>query len=78
MARRPSAALAACSFGCGVVFKLTPPTAPDAAWTYSVLHSFTGGSEGSGPTGKLTFDPAGALYGTSGSAGNLKRRQFEM
>ncbi len=62
--------LAACSFGCGVVFKLTPPTAPDAAWTYSVLHSFTGGSEGSGPMGKLTFDPMGALYGTTSDGGN--------
>jgi len=28
--------------GCGTVFQLTPPAAPDATWTETVLYSFSG------------------------------------
>jgi len=58
--------------GCGTVFKLTPPpTACKSAlcpWTETVLYRFTGGADGAVPEyGDLTFDSAGAIYGTTSS-----------
>jgi len=35
----------------------------------TVLHSFTGGADGSRPYGGVTFDSAGNLYGTTSSGG---------
>jgi uncharacterized repeat protein (TIGR03803 family) len=37
--------------------------------TEAVLYTFTGGSDGSGPTGNLIFDAAGNLYGTTDAGG---------
>jgi uncharacterized repeat protein (TIGR03803 family) len=37
--------------------------------TESILYTFTGGSDGSGPTGSLIFDAAGNLYGTTDAGG---------
>jgi len=54
---------------CGVVFKLTPKA--DGSWTESVLHTFSGGSDGAEPQGGLIFDAAGNLYGTTYYGGNL-------
>jgi uncharacterized repeat protein (TIGR03803 family) len=50
--------------GCGVVFKLTPP-APNRPWMETVIHSFTGGSDGENPAAGLLIDAAGNLYGTN-------------
>jgi uncharacterized repeat protein (TIGR03803 family) len=50
-------------FGYGLVFKLSPSGA------YTVLHSFTGGSDGSAPNG-LIADSAGNLYGTTEIGGH--------
>jgi hypothetical protein len=59
------------SSGCGTVFKLTPPTSQGAAWTESVLYSFTGvGNDGFGPAAGLILDSSGALYGTTQFGGN--------
>ena len=52
--------------GFGVVYKLTPNS--DGTWTESVLHTFTGGRDGSYPSGTLIFDSAGRLYGNSSEA----------
>ncbi len=49
--------------GCGVVFKLSP------GGTETVLHSFTGGSDGGGPAAGLIADSSGNLYGTTGGGG---------
>jgi len=58
------------TFGYGTLFSLTPPTSPDGSWTYALLYSFTGGSDGGNPNG-LTPGPDGLLYGTtSGVVGN--------
>ena len=54
--------------GCGVIFKLAPNSG--GSWTESVLHTFTGGTDGAFPGGVI-FDSAGNLYGTTGSGGNL-------
>jgi uncharacterized repeat protein (TIGR03803 family) len=40
-----------------------------AATTYTVLHSFTGGSDGGSPFAGLIADGAGNLYGTTGGGG---------
>jgi uncharacterized repeat protein (TIGR03803 family) len=49
----------------GVVFKI------DSSGTYSVLYSFTGGSDGSVPEADLARDSAGNLYGTTIAGGDL-------
>jgi uncharacterized repeat protein (TIGR03803 family) len=49
--------------GSGVVFEL------DAAGDYTVLYTFTGGSDGGAPEGRLVRDQAGNLYGTTNSGG---------
>jgi uncharacterized repeat protein (TIGR03803 family) len=57
---------ATCSFGCGVVYQITP------GGKYSVLHRFTGANDGWLPTGGLTEDGSGNIYGAtiSGGSGN--------
>lgn len=47
------------TFGYGTIFKLDP------AGNETVLHSFTGGSDGLGPMAGLVRDAAGNLYGTT-------------
>ncbi len=49
----------------GVVFQLKPPTVSGGVWTETVLHDFTGGSDGFGPFGVLLIDNHGALYGST-------------
>jgi uncharacterized repeat protein (TIGR03803 family) len=46
-------------FGCGVVFQL------DRDGTYTVLHTFSGGSDGQWPMAPLVLDASGNLYGTT-------------
>ncbi|MGA3213348.1 MAG: Ig-like domain-containing protein, partial [Terriglobales bacterium] len=62
--------------GAGVVFELSPPGTGSGPWMETVLHSFTGGSDGGTPVVGLTLDSRGNLYGaanggtpTSGSNG---------
>lgn len=52
-------------YGAGVVFKLSKKG------KFNVLHSFTGGADGAGPsaTGVLLRDSAGNLYGTTNAGG---------
>jgi uncharacterized repeat protein (TIGR03803 family) len=56
---------------CGVVYELTPPSAPGASWTESVLYEFQGFPDGSQPMSRLVFDGAGNLYGTTYAGGAL-------
>ncbi len=46
-------------YGCGTVFKVTPDK------TETVLHSFSGGTDGEQPHGGLLADSQGNLYGTT-------------
>jgi uncharacterized repeat protein (TIGR03803 family) len=55
--------------GCGTVFKLTPAISP-GAWTESVLHTFTGGSDSAFPSAGVILDATGVLYGTTSGGGN--------
>ncbi len=56
--------------GCGVVYQLVFIS---GEWKFSIAHTFNGldGSKGSQPTGGLTFDAEGNLYGTTSGGGNL-------
>ena len=55
--------------GCGIVFQMVPPPAGQTTATQTVLYSFTGGNDGSAPSGGLLMDSAGALYGTTSQGG---------
>ena len=59
-----------CQFGCGTIYRL------DTAGTLRVLHSFSGGSDGSQPFGPLVRDAAGNLYGVAKSGGDLSCPEF--
>jgi hypothetical protein len=54
----------------GVVYELSPPAIRGGEWTETVLYSFTGGSDGAAPSGGLTFDRAGNIYGSTYDGGN--------
>jgi uncharacterized repeat protein (TIGR03803 family) len=49
---------------CGVVYKLDP------SGNQTVLHPFTGGSDGYGPYGSLVLDGQGNLYGAASNGGD--------
>jgi uncharacterized repeat protein (TIGR03803 family) len=53
--------------GCGVIFRLTP--GPNGGGKFKILHTFTGGKDGSFPRGGLVLDAAGNLYGTARNGG---------
>src|SRR5882724_207009 len=55
-----------CEGGCGVAYKLTHV---GSAWTQSVIHTFTGGNDGSGPGAGLTLDKNGNVYGMTPTGG---------
>jgi len=55
-----------CEGGCGVVWKLTRS---GSSWTQSVIHTFTGGDDGSGPGSGLTLGANGTLYGMTPTGG---------
>lgn len=57
--------------GCGTVFQLTPPTAPDGAWTETVIYSFAGANgDGAYPSASVTIGKDGVLYGTTQYGGS--------
>jgi uncharacterized repeat protein (TIGR03803 family) len=51
-----------CNPVCGTVFALTPGK---NGWTETILHAFTGGSDGALPEAGLVRDAQGNLYGTT-------------
>jgi uncharacterized repeat protein (TIGR03803 family) len=55
--------------GYGTVFRLTRK--PDGKWVETILHSFVQGPL-FGPSGDLTFDTSGNLYGTIVEGGNQR------
>jgi len=62
------------SGGDGIIFNLTPPLSicktANCFWKQKILYSFMGGaSDGSGPTGDLTWDQQGNIYGTTAKGG---------
>ena len=59
--------------GCGTVFRLRPaPTACKTAlcpWSETALYRFTGTLDGGEPSGAVTFDKAGNIYGATAQGG---------
>jgi uncharacterized repeat protein (TIGR03803 family) len=50
----------------GVVYELTPPTKGATVWAYKPIYKFTSSpADGYYPTGGLSMDPQGNLYGTT-------------
>jgi hypothetical protein len=60
------------AIGCGVAFKLRPPTKKAGGWTEEQLYLFEGGAKGFGPSVGLVFDINGNLYGTTTSGGKQR------
>lgn len=57
--------------GCGTVFELSPSGSPGSAFTETVLYSFTAqNGDGAYPSGGLTMDRQGALYGATSEGGD--------
>lgn len=57
------------AYGAGTVFAIAPPGLGQTNWTETVLHTFTGGSDGGYPFASLIEDANGVLYGTDISGG---------
>jgi uncharacterized repeat protein (TIGR03803 family) len=56
------------AYGFGVVFELTPGS--NGIWTETILHSFAGGNDGSGPLNEsLALDADGNVYGITSVGG---------
>jgi uncharacterized repeat protein (TIGR03803 family) len=56
--------------GCGTVFELMPTQEGGVVqWTFKLLYTFQGGSDGDNPKGDLAFDSLGNLYGTTAWGG---------
>lgn len=51
--------------GSGAIFRLGPPIAHDGTYAETILYTFSGPTDGSGPNGGLIMDQSGALYGTT-------------
>ncbi|MBZ5571717.1 MAG: hypothetical protein LAO09_07550 [Acidobacteriia bacterium] len=55
------------SVGCGTVFELSPNS---GSWTETIVHDFSGGTDGCTPYAGLVSDGLGNLYGTTGGGGS--------
>ena len=62
-----------CEGGCGVIWKLTRS---GSSWTQSVIHTFTGGDDGSGRQCAVYFRCAAALSGNPASRTSAPDPQF--
>jgi uncharacterized repeat protein (TIGR03803 family) len=55
------------AYGAGAVFELVQSK---QGWSGKTLYNFSGGNDGGGPAGGLTFDATGNLYGTAQGGGS--------
>jgi uncharacterized repeat protein (TIGR03803 family) len=53
----------------GVVFRLSPPSAPVSSWIFNLLYSFLGTPDGHYPANGLVIDGGDHLYGTTEGGG---------
>jgi len=52
-------------FANGTIFELSPAGNRGGPWTYQLLYTFAGGTDGGLPSGALAIDSAGNIYGTT-------------
>jgi uncharacterized repeat protein (TIGR03803 family) len=57
--------------GCGMAYKMSPPSTKGGVWIKTILYNFLGGKDGQFPSGDLTFDTAGNLYGATQFGGGF-------
>ena len=57
--------------GCGVVFKLSPPSGGTGAWTETPAYAFNGASDGGFPYAPPVLDFHADLFGTTSDGGTL-------
>ena len=62
-------------YGYGNIYELSPA---GSSWTFHVIHSFKGGSDGANPVGALIFGRDGKIYGTTSTAGGGGGTVFEL
>ena len=55
--------------GCGTVYQLIPPAKGSRDWLQTILHVFTGGTDGNEPFAAPIPGANGGLYGTTGYGG---------
>ena len=53
----------------GTTFQLTSPAVVGGSWTYAVIHTFRGGTDGGSPASTPVFDLSGNLYATTWNGG---------
>jgi hypothetical protein len=58
-----------CSQGCGVIFELSGSSG--SSWSETVLHTFSGGSDGASSSAGVAMNAAGTLFGTTLNGGDL-------
>ena len=63
------------TYGFGTAYEMSPVSG--GGWAENILHSFSGGSDGSSPQSSLRFDSAGNLFGTTGG-GSGQGMVFEL
>ena len=61
-------------YGCGTVYELSPQA--DGSWKETILHSFSGMSDGWAPIAGLVLDSAGNIYGTVEEGGSRNCNGF--
>ena len=57
------------NYNVGTVFKLTYSS---GTWTYTLLHEFTGGADGSYPQDQVVVDSNGNVFGTASNGGDYQ------
>jgi len=57
------------AISCGIVYKLSPPSGSNSAWTETVIYSFKGNSNDGDLPGNLVMGPSGELYGVTTAGG---------
>jgi len=60
-----------CAYGCGTIFKMTPPPDPVLTTLYSFCSQQPNCTDGSLPVGALIEGTDGNLYGTTAESGNI-------
>jgi uncharacterized repeat protein (TIGR03803 family) len=55
--------------GCGAVYEISPPASGTGTWIETVLHTFTGASDGGKPYAGVVTDSSGNVYGAATSGG---------